>query len=680
MLDSQSYRIITLYSADQAFEPHPLQFHYQTGAKDAQSFIIETIENLKNHMNKPNLKAWDRNNGNLINFGTDDIYKYDAVVLSEQPPIVLSSNTTTPTQHKNVNNTAPVINEDQTIGTPVTSSSKKSQGPIVSVVVPRNTNLMEASVDNYKENLKSSVRLEMENKLNVGTKTNVGSINEVDTQQVQQGPTTSNVVGVLQERPANQSIQNIQNTKNTNITQSEPIHTTPASNKTSTEVVQPTQVKKSTMPPTGHIGTKSIEGDDPNIYSLKTSVMPFSYMFGLGDSAYNEKMPPPTYLPFSTLSDKKPPTKDNVFYGLQILPSGELKIVDPEILKNQKGIVKDALHSLIKSIAEGRGVVGVSLPIRIFEPRSLIERMCDFWMFAPKFLTAAAQSTDPIERLKYVTAFYIGGMHLGASQVKPFNPLLGETYQAHFPDAGIAVDLEHTSHHPPIATYLLTHKDFRMSGSYEFIGKLEGMTKNMLLMIQEGTTTIVFKDGHKITATIPYVTMEGLMHGDRTATFSGILKIVDEKNNLKVVVKMGDIGEKKAYPKKRTDAFYGKLYRYKELEGKQKKKIDDYKFEDLDSKICDVYGSWLECLKFDEDEKWNLDRDMPSQYYPIENPLPSDARFREDLIWVKRNNKKIAQEWKLKLEIRQRAEKKLRQDGYKLLPENIQAAMKSKKH
>ncbi len=29
----------------------------------------------------------------------------------------------------------------------------------------------------------------------------------------------------------------------------------------------------------------------------------------------------------------------------------------------------------------------VSLPVRIFEPRSLIERICDNWSYAPTYLT-----------------------------------------------------------------------------------------------------------------------------------------------------------------------------------------------------------------------------------------------------------------------------------------------------
>ena len=48
------------------------------------------------------------------------------------------------------------------------------------------------------------------------------------------------------------------------------------------------------------------------------------------------------------------------------------------------------LKRLASSIVKGRGVVGVSLPIRIFEPRSLVERISDIWGFAPLYLTKAA--------------------------------------------------------------------------------------------------------------------------------------------------------------------------------------------------------------------------------------------------------------------------------------------------
>ncbi len=65
---------------------------------------------------------------------------------------------------------------------------------------------------------------------------------------------------------------------------------------------------------------------------------------------------------------------------------------------------------------------------------------------------------------------------MSASSEKPFNPLLGETYQGEFPQDGTQICCEHTSHHPPVTNFLLTNQqhDFRFFGSYEYqaqIGK-----------------------------------------------------------------------------------------------------------------------------------------------------------------------------------------------------------------
>ena len=70
--------------------------------------------------------------------------------------------------------------------------------------------------------------------------------------------------------------------------------------------------------------------------------------------------------------------------------SNKLKCTDKVFLKKQKGIVKDVLKRLFSSVSKGRGVVGVSLPIRIFEPRSIAERISDIWGYAHEYLTKAS--------------------------------------------------------------------------------------------------------------------------------------------------------------------------------------------------------------------------------------------------------------------------------------------------
>lgn len=62
---------------------------------------------------------------------------------------------------------------------------------------------------------------------------------------------------------------------------------------------------------------------------------------------------------------------------------------------------------------EGKNIISVSLPVRIFEPRSMIERVCDWWGFHPIYLELAANS-DPLERFKLVITMVLAGLYNGA--------------------------------------------------------------------------------------------------------------------------------------------------------------------------------------------------------------------------------------------------------------------------
>ena len=73
----------------------------------------------------------------------------------------------------------------------------------------------------------------------------------------------------------------------------------------------------------------------------------------------------------------------------------------------------------------------ISLPVQVFEPRSFLERITDNWGYLD-LLEAAADCTDPVDRLRYLVGFVIGGLRRQTSTLKPFNPILGETYQACF--------------------------------------------------------------------------------------------------------------------------------------------------------------------------------------------------------------------------------------------------------
>jgi hypothetical protein len=86
---------------------------------------------------------------------------------------------------------------------------------------------------------------------------------------------------------------------------------------------------------------------------------------------------------------------------------------------------------------------------------------------APSFLNKAAHTSDPVERFKLVMTFAVSGFFntVENQKGKPFNPVLGETYQATFED-GTRIHAEQASHHPPITCWQV----FGPEDCYHFYG------------------------------------------------------------------------------------------------------------------------------------------------------------------------------------------------------------------
>ena len=89
----------------------------------------------------------------------------------------------------------------------------------------------------------------------------------------------------------------------------------------------------------------------------------------------------------------------------------------------------------------------ISLPIHIFDERTLLEVFAFQNSLAPYFLEKAGLELNPVEKLKLTTAYAFTMLHLTVTQLKPFNPIWGETFQANIGTAKLY--LEQTCHHPP---------------------------------------------------------------------------------------------------------------------------------------------------------------------------------------------------------------------------------------
>lgn len=111
------------------------------------------------------------------------------------------------------------------------------------------------------------------------------------------------------------------------------------------------------------------------------------------------------------------------------------------------------------------------------------------------------------------------------STLKPFNPILGETFQTKIGDAYLY--LEQTSHHPPIKTFYYKHPAYTVHGT----SLIEASTGPSSVTAEYlGTTYIKFKDGGEYTAKLPNINLTGVTFGTRYVNYFGNLIVEDLVN------------------------------------------------------------------------------------------------------------------------------------------------------
>ena len=105
---------------------------------------------------------------------------------------------------------------------------------------------------------------------------------------------------------------------------------------------------------------------------------------------------------------------------------------------------------------------------------------------------------------------------------KPFNPILGETFQMRAKNSLYFV--EQTCHHPPIHNYYIVNPKFKMYG-YLKLDAFAIPTKANIYF--GGKCTIEFNDGNKYQVRLPGLESSGMLIGTRYMNFAGSLKIED---------------------------------------------------------------------------------------------------------------------------------------------------------
>ncbi|KAK4943346.1 hypothetical protein LTR10_017020 [Elasticomyces elasticus] len=164
--------------------------------------------------------------------------------------------------------------------------------------------------------------------------------------------------------------------------------------------------------------------------------------------------PPPVQVPSGRKEEEVEPFSDldeRAQKQMQIVPSyaGYEDGIRKKLKMDADDRPKISLWGILKSMI-GKDMTKMTLPVSFNEPTSLLQRVAEDMEYAD-LLDIAADRPDSTERLVYVAAFAASEYASTIGRVaKPFNPLLGETYEYVRPDKGYRFFIEQVSHHPPI--------------------------------------------------------------------------------------------------------------------------------------------------------------------------------------------------------------------------------------
>ena len=423
--------------------------------------------------------------------------------------------------------------------------------------------------------------------------------------------------------------------------------------------------------------------NNPYIYSY-LDWNPYSFCTGHRKWGYVEgklEAPSPIYLDNEEWCKKKNLSKNVILKGILIKEDVGLLLVDPLICAKFTGMLSDLIKQILKVVFGHK----ISLNVKLFEPLSLTQTLLNYFSFTPKFILPATNlNITPLDRMKYVISLGISGLYMNAKQLKPFNPLICETFQGYFDmenlnieENQIEVFSEQISNYPTLTRYYIINKNFKMYGYFDLSLETKSLGNKIICFTKGINTVDFFKINEKINFSIPSSKiLNAIAKDDRSAHYVGVMIFYDIKNNLRAFVQFAkDINH--------ISNINGYIFKYKfpndykfnfdkEYEMFGKLDLNNFRKNNIFSKndvLSKISGSWLKQLYFDNKMYWDIDKDLPTYIRPTYNCLPSDSRFREDLIWLYRSfykskneeeglyYEKLAQSWKLMIEKIQREER-----------------------
>lgn len=341
----------------------------------------------------------------------------------------------------------------------------------------------------------------------------------------------------------------------------------------------------------------------------------------------------------------------------------------PEPKEKEKPV---GLWSIIKDNI-GKDLSGVCLPVYFNEPLSSLQKCfedLEYSHLVDQALEWGKQGNDLMRILK-IAAFAVSGYaSTQGRQCKPFNPLLGETYEADYPDKGLRFFSEKVSHHPMVVACHCEGKGWKFWADSNLKGKFWGRS---IQLDPVGVLTLQFEDGETFQWSKVTTSIYNIIIGKIYCDHYGAMRIKGSgKYSCKLKFKEQSIIDRNPH---QVHGF-----------------VQDNK---TGEKVAMLLGKWDETMYYvlgDPTTKpkgydpmteaillWERDKSTPKTRYNLspfaislneltpglrEKLPPSDSRLRPDQRHLENGEYELANAEKLRLEQLQRQARKLQEGGW----------------
>uniref|UniRef100_A0A1A8N1G5 Oxysterol-binding protein n=2 Tax=Nothobranchius TaxID=28779 RepID=A0A1A8N1G5_9TELE len=216
----------------------------------------------------------------------------------------------------------------------------------------------------------------------------------------------------------------------------------------------------------------------------------------------------------------------------------------------------------------------IAMPVVFNEPLSFLQRISEY-MEHTHLIHKACSLSDSIERMQVVAAFAVSAV---ASQWertgKPFNPLLGETFELTREDEGYRLISEQVSHHPPVSAFHVES----LKQEFEFHGSIYPKLKFWGKSVEaepKGTMTLeLLKHKEAYTWMNPMCCVHNIILGKLWIEQYGAVEITNHSTGDTCVLNFKPCG----------------------MFGKDLHKVEGYIQDKSKKKQRVIYGKWTECI------------------------------------------------------------------------------------